>query len=117
MSPNPCDCNLPVRALESFATAVVALHVGGTMPFDSTERAFIVCTLGVIAHWIPARLLDVRARGHVKPAPTSHASIAAGLVVLQSGLVLYEYSFSAPMCGRIQVSATMTIGLGRKLSG
>merc|ERR1712156_175591 len=39
---------VPCSALESFATAVVALHAGRSMPLNSRERAFIECTLGVL---------------------------------------------------------------------
>merc|ERR1719210_2469080 len=50
---------VPCSALESFATAVVTLHMGRTMPLHSRERAFIECTLGVVADWVPATPVDV----------------------------------------------------------
>merc|ERR1719433_981988 len=51
---------IPCSALKSFAMAVVALHVGSVMPWHSRERALLECTLGVVAHWIPATPLYVR---------------------------------------------------------
>merc|ERR1719422_2334063 len=50
---------VPCSALESFAAAVVTLHVGRTMPLHSREGAFVECTLGVLADWIPATPVDM----------------------------------------------------------
>merc|ERR1719220_197733 len=97
---------VPCSALKSFATAVVALHVGSAMPLHSRERALLECALGVIADWIPATPLYVR-----RPAALTAWS-RAGVSTTLATLPLARKEITIHICaahvasGHARVAAT-----------
>merc|ERR1711878_52655 len=97
---------VPCSALESFATAVVTLHVGRTMPLHSRERAFIECTLGVLADWIPATPVDMWRPAALAAWSCACVSTALATFPLAREVVAVHVYAANIACGHAHVAAT-----------
>merc|ERR1711963_799981 len=96
---------VPCSALESFATAVVTLHLRRTMPLHSRERALIECTLGVIADWIPATPVDMWRPAALAAWSRACVSTALATFPLAREVVAVHVYAANIACGHAHVAA------------